>query len=197
MAARSPSLEPRGTDNSARRWTVADVLNAFYVPVYDMARLLTATSVVDDLDPLELARDHDRWKWVCHQPYVFLTFFAQLHQLRRETQNGKYGDRALFADPDLVAACMHFYQTLDTAVLDVQPHLAGQYVHRLLFIEERLRLSRFRYDVMSKRADRSEKIRQAWEEGRYQQALALYFAAYMLDALPALAPPALQSVAVD
>ena len=157
-ATRTPRLSKRG------------VLAVFYGPVLDLARLQQATDVPQDLDPVELARGEDRWRWSVSPPMQVLKLWADLQALRKEVQ-GAAAHASQPADPDLVRGCMHLYHTMDDAVLHVSPQLASWFVRRLLVSEERLEDSR----VLSVKIEVANRIEELWQRGDYRSSLALCF----------------------
>ena len=157
-ATRTPRLSKRG------------VLAVFYGPVLDLARLQQATDVPQDLDPVELARGEDRWRWSVSPPMQVLKLWADLQALRKEAQ-GAAAHASQPADADLVRGCMHLYHTMDDAVLHVSPQLASWFVRRLLVSEERLEDSR----VLSANSDVADRIDRLWQRGEFRRSLALHF----------------------
>jgi len=155
------------------------LLAVFYGPVLDLARLVQATDVPRDLDPVEIARGEDRWRWSVSPPMQVLKLWADLQAVRKEVQAAHASADAASrpadpasrpADPDLVRGCMHLYHTMDDAVLHVSPQLASWFVGRLLVGEERLEDSR----VLSARRDVADGIERLWQGGEFQRSLALY-----------------------
>lgn len=170
MAARGDARPRSAYATLPPRLSQRGLLAVFYGPVLDLARLQQATDVPQDLDPVELARGEDRWRWSVSPPMQVLKLWADLQALRKEAQ-GAAAHASQPADADLVRGCMHLYHTMDDAVLHVSPQLASWFVRRLLVSEERLEDSR----VLSANSDVADKIEQLWQRGEFRRALALHF----------------------
>ena len=165
----------------------AELVDVFYHPVHDMALLCQASAVESSLDPLELARDHDRWKWCCTLPSMVEKLWADLYELRKKKQRAAPENGQRSVNSDLLEGCMHFYATIDTLVLEVKPELAGRYMHCMIGIHNHLH--QYEYNVLSSTAQESDSILDEWQQGKYQNSLALYFTAQIKHALKLDAPP--------
>ena len=188
------------------RLTLDGLLAAFYTPVLELARLMQATAVPEDLDPAEIARSEahgeDRWRWSASLPMQVEKLWANLQAVRKQLQRAlertpdeqaRRRLRAQPADADLVGGCMHLRRNLEYFVQHVTPQLAGWFVHRQLVFVENLQRQRPvptlpAHSVLSDDAAVAQRIRKAWELGAFQHALALYFRAQITDALARLAP---------
>jgi hypothetical protein len=177
----------------APRLTQDGLLAVFYTPVLELARLMQATAVPQDLDPLELARrtGEDRWYWSASLPMQVEKLWADLQAVRTRLQrdlarerddDARKRRRAQPADADLVRGCMHLYNTLDSVVRHVTPQLAAWFVNRQVVFADRLPS---KYRVLSGDPVVADNIRRAWEAGAFQRALALYFRAQITEALDA------------
>jgi len=146
-----------------------------------------AGAVESSLDPLEIARDQDRWKWCCTLPSVVEKLWADLYELRKKKQQSSPENGQRSVNRDLIEGCMHFYETIDTLVLEVKPELAGRYMYRMIGIHNRLH--QYEYNVLSSTVQESDSILDEWQQGKYQNSLARYFNAQIEDALKLDAPP--------
>ena len=194
------------------RLTNHELLTVFYAHVLELARLMQASEVPQDLDPVEIARSEDRWSWSVWLPMQVEKLWADLQAVRKQVARAlaanarAEAERAAgreaedvrdeggqLADQDLVRGCMHLYDTMDAVVQHVTPHLAGMFVFRLVEIADHLPPGFVqRIPVLSRRPDVAVYIRRAWKAGAYQHALAKYFKAQIseeLHALGAAAPP--------
>lgn len=172
-----------------------ELLTVFYTHVLELTRLLQASQVPQDLDPVEIARSEDRWSWSASLPMQIEKLWADLQAVRKqvaralaanaraaaERAKGKDAkdvpsEGAQPADEHLVEGCMHLYDTMDAVVQHVTPHLAGMFVFRLLEIADHLPEDFVqRIPVLSIKQDVSKDIRLTWKKGEYQRALATYF----------------------
>jgi hypothetical protein len=197
-------MPARGTYNEPDRrneyltWqpglTKDGLLAVFYTPVLELARLMQATAVPQDLDPVELARrtGEDRWYWSASLPMQVEKLWADLQAVRKQLQRAMRGEpderarkrlRAQPADADLVRGCMHLYSTLDVVVLHVTPQLAACFLNRQVVFADRLPST---YHVLSRDPVVAENIRRMWQAGAYQRALAMYFRAQITEKLDAI-----------
>ena len=172
-----------------------ELLTVFYTHVLELARLLQASQVPQDLDPVEIARSEDRWSWSTSLPMQVEKLWADLQGVRKQVARalawnaraaakrakGKHAkdvpsEGVKPADEHLVEGCMHLYYTMDNVVQHVTPHLAGMFVFRLLEIADHLE-EHFvqRIPVLSSREEVAKNIRLTWKKGEYQRALATYF----------------------
>jgi hypothetical protein len=188
------------------RLTNQGLLKVFYAHVLELARLLQASEVPHDLDPVEIARSEDRWSWSVSLPMQVEKLWADLQAVRKqvaralaanaraqaERAQGRQAadvrdEGAQPADKDLVQGCMHLYYTMEAVVQHVTPHLAGMFVFRLLEIADHLPPGFVqRIPVLSRDAEVATNIRRAWQTGAYQHALAKYFKAQIAEELHAL-----------
>lgn len=91
------------------------------------------------------------------------------------------------ADKDLVKGCMHLYNTMDVLVRYVTPELAKNFILRLLEIARGLPqwwVEKNR--VLSRRPSVAASIREVYNRGQYQDALAMYFKTRIGEELYAL-----------
>jgi len=183
-----------------------ELLTVFYTHVLELTRLLQASQVPQDLDPVEIARSEDRWSWSASLPMQIEKLWADLQAVRKqvaralaanaraaaERAKGREAkdvrdEGAQPADEHLVEGCMHLYDTMDAVVQHVTPHLAGMFVFRLLEKADHLPPGFVqRIPVLSRRPDVAVYIRRAWKIGAYQHALAKYFKAQIAEELQAL-----------
>ena len=172
-----------------------ELLTVFYTHVLELTRLLQASQVPQDLDPMEIARSEDRWGWSASLPMQIEKLWADLQAVRKQVARALAANaRAAakrakgkdakdvpsegnqMADKHLVEGCMHLYDTMDAVVQHVTPHLAGMFVFRLLEIADHLPEDFVqRIPVLSIKPDVSKDIRLTWKKGEYQRALATYF----------------------
>jgi hypothetical protein len=197
-------MPARGTYNEPDRrneyltWqpglTKDGLLAVFYTPVLELARLMQATAVPQDLDPVELARrtGEDRWYWSVALPMQIEKLWADLQAVRKQLQRDMRGEpderarmrlRAQPADADLLRGCMHLYSTMDAVVVHVTPQLAAWFVNRQLVFADRLPSE---YRVLAYDPVVASNIRRMWQAGAYQRALALYFKAQITEKLGVL-----------
>jgi hypothetical protein len=189
-----------------QKFTNHELLTVFYTHVLELTRLLQASQVPQDLDPVEIARSEDRWSWSASLPMQVEKLWADLQAVRKrvapslaanaraaaERAEGKdakdvpsSGNQE--ADKHLVEGCMHLYDTMDAVVQHVTPHLAGMFVFRLVEIADHLDEEFVqRIPVLSRDAEVATNIRRAWQAGAYQRALAKYFTAQIAEELHAL-----------
>jgi hypothetical protein len=188
------------------RLTNQGLLKVFYAHVLELARLLQASEVPHDLDPVEIARSEDRWSWSASLPMQVEKLWADLQAVRKrvapslaanaraaaERAEGKdakdvpsSGNQE--ADKHLVEGCMHLYDTMDAVVQHVTPHLAGMFVFRLVEIADHLDEEFVqRIPVLSSNKEVAKNIRLTWKKGEYQKALATYFRVQIKEELNAL-----------
>ena len=188
------------------RLTKRELLAVFYAHVLDLARLMQASVVPQDLDPAEIARGEDRWNWSVSLPMQVEKLWADLQAVRKQVARALAANARAAAkrakgreakdvrdegvqpaDEHLVEGCMHLYDTMDAVVQHVTPHLAGMFVFRLLEKADHLPPGFVqRIPVLSRRPDVAVYIRRAWKIGAYQHALAKYFKAQIAEELQAL-----------
>jgi hypothetical protein len=188
------------------RLTNQELLTVFYTHVLELTRLLQASQVPQDLDPVEIARSEDRWSWSASLPMQVEKLWADLQAVRKrvapslaanaraaaERAEGKdakdvpsSGNQQ--ADKHLVEGCMHLYDTMDAVVQYVTPHLAGMFVFRLVEIADHLDEEFVqRIPVLSSNKEVAKNIRLTWKKGEYQKALATYFRVQIKEELNAL-----------
>ena len=172
-----------------------ELLTVFYTHVLELTRLLQASQVPQDLDPVEIARSEDRWSWSASLPMQIEKLWADLQAVRKQVARALAANARAAAkrakgreakdvrdegvqpaDEHLVEGCMHLYDTMDAVVQHVTPHLAGMFVFRLLEIADHLPEDFVqRIPVLSIKPDVSKDIRLTWKKGEYQRALATYF----------------------
>ena len=182
------------------------LLTVFYTHVLELARLLQASQVPQDLDPVEIARSEDRWSWSASLPMQVEKLWADLQAVRKQvapslaanaraaTERAEGKDAKdvpsegnQMADKHLVEGCMHLYDTMDAVVQHVTPHLAGMFVFRLVEIADHLPENFVqRIPVLSSNPDVAKNLRLTWKKGEYQNALATYFRVQIREELDAL-----------
>jgi hypothetical protein len=210
------------------RLTNTGLLKVFYAHVLELARLVQASEVPRDLDPANIARGEDPWRWSVSLPMQVEKLWADLQAVRKQVaralawnararyaralaakdraERARAGGRqpeyvreedewpadvrdegAQPADKDLLKGCMHLYHIMDAVVLFVTPELAKNFVLRLLEIAKTLPADLAdKIPVLSRRPDVAGSISQAWQDGQYPRALAMYFKAQIRDELDAL-----------
>lgn len=210
------------------RLTKRGLLTVFYAHVLDLARLMQASVVPQDLDPVEIARSEDRWSWSVSLPMQVEKLWADLQEVRKQVARALDWNararqaRALAAkdrveraralgrspenvreedewpadvpdegvqpaDKDLVKGCMYLYNTMDVVVRYVTQELAKNFVLRLLEIARALPQAWVEKNrVLSRSPDVVRNIRQSYDLGEYQQALATYFQAQIREELEAV-----------
>lgn len=210
MSARNLYTAPQNEYLIRRRelpkLTNHELLTVFYTHVLELARLLQASQVPQDLDPVEIARSEDRWSWSASLPMQVEKLWADLQAVRKqvapslaanaraeaERAEGKDAkdvpsEGKQMADKHLVEGCMHLYDTMDAVVQHVTPHLAGMFVFRLVEIADHLPENFVqRIPVLSSNPDVAKNIRLTWKKGEYQNALATYFRVQIREELDAL-----------
>ena len=184
-----------------------ELLTVFYTHVLELTRLLQASQVPQDLDPVEIARSEDRWSWSASLPMQVEKLWADLQAVRKQVARALAANARAAAkrakgreakdvrdegvqpaDEHLVEGCMHLYDTMDAVVQHVTPHLAGMFVFRLLEIADHLPEDFVqRIPVLSIKPDVSKDIRLTWKKGEYQRALATYFQVQIREELDFLA----------
>ena len=190
------------------RLTNHELLTVFYAHVLELARLMQASEVPQDLDPVEIARSEDRWSWSVSLPMQVEKLWADLQAVRKQVARALAANARAAAqrakgreakdvrdegvqpaDEHLVEGCMHLYDTMDAVVQHVTPHLAGMFVFRLLEIADHLPENFVqKIPVLSSNPAVAENIRLTWKEGEYQRALATYFQVQISEELDALRP---------
>lgn len=66
------------------RLTKRELLAVFYTHVFELARLMQASVVPQDLDPAEIARGEDRWNWSVSLPMQVEKLWADLQAVRKQ-----------------------------------------------------------------------------------------------------------------
>jgi hypothetical protein len=66
------------------RLTKRELLAVFYTHVFELARLMQASVVPQDLDPVEIARSEDRWSWSVSLPMQVEKLWADLQEVRKQ-----------------------------------------------------------------------------------------------------------------
>ena len=61
-----------------------ELLTVFYTHVLELTRLLQASQVPQDLDPVEIARSEDRWSWSASLPMQVEKLWADLQSVRKQ-----------------------------------------------------------------------------------------------------------------
>lgn len=65
-------------------FTNHELLTVFYTHVLELTRLLQASQVPQDLDPVEIARSEDRWSWSASLPMQVEKLWADLQAVRKQ-----------------------------------------------------------------------------------------------------------------
>ncbi len=61
-------------------------MTVFYTHVLELARLVQASKVPQDLDPVEIVRREDRWSWSVSLPLQVKKLWADLQAVRKQVQ---------------------------------------------------------------------------------------------------------------
>jgi hypothetical protein len=72
------------------RLTNHELLTLFYAHVLELARLMQASEVPQDLDPVEIARSEDRWSWSVTLPMQVEKLWADLQAVRQQPANTQF-----------------------------------------------------------------------------------------------------------
>ena len=160
--------------------SVDTLLRAFYQPVFDMARLVQTSAVESSLDiEADFAGGKDQWRQCCELPTLIEKLWADLYEQRtRVPMNLRHTKTA---NPALLAGCMYVYNNIDQIAAAVTDKLAGQFMHRFVFMYRRLDIPSL--NVLSKDAQRSGRIAALWQEKKYRESLAQYFRAQIDEQL--------------
>ncbi len=164
--------------------TVQDLLNVYYAPIWDLARLCEASAVKRDLDPAEARMDPEAigdrehtWHWCCTEPVQLMKLWSDLYQLRLKVP---YGDRQQFAPPQLFDDCRSVYDMLETLTLLIEPRLAKLYMDSILFIDTN---TYYKGQILSKDPLVSGHIRLLYSDGLYSQSVKAYMKERIDEAL--------------
>jgi len=163
--------------------TVQDLLNVYYAPFWDLARLCEASAVERDLDPAKARTDPEAiggrehtWHWCCTEPVQLMKLWSDLYQLRLKAP---YGDRQQFAPPQLFDDCLSVYDMLGTLTLLIEPRLAKRYMYYILFIDTN---TYYNGEILSKDKFTSGSIRKLYMDGSYSQSVQAYIKARIDEA---------------
>jgi hypothetical protein len=164
--------------------TVQDLLNVYYAPFWDLARLCGASAVERDLDPAKARKDPEAiggrehtWHWCCTEPVQLMKLWSDLYQLRLKVP---YGDRKQFAPPQLFDDCRSVYDMLETLTLLIEPGLAKLYMDYILFIDTNN--TYYKGEILSKDKSTSESIKKLYMDGSYSQSVGAYIKARIDEA---------------
>lgn len=172
--------------------TVQDMLNVYYAPTWDLARLCEASAVDHELDPAKAREDPNAigeksdvwgmrehtWHWCCTEPMQLMKVWSDLYQLRLAVP---YGERQQLAPPKLFQDCLAVYERLDTSAQLIHPHLAKQYMDYILFIDDN---TYYRGQILSRNPIMSAHIKLLCADGMHRQAVAAYIRARIDEASP-------------
>lgn len=170
-----------GRPAAARGLSVDTLLRAFYQPMFDIARLVQTSAVESSLDvstDVELGKD--QWRLCCELPTLLEKLWADLYEQRRTVPASLR--RAKTAEAALVDGCMHVLKNMDQVALLIAERLAGQFMHRLVFLHDKLDESGS--SVLSGDVGTSQRIAWLWRQQRNRESLARYFEAQMGEQLP-------------
>lgn len=163
--------------------TVQDLLNVYYAPFWDLARLCEASAEERDLDPAKARKDPEAiggrehtWHWCCTEPVQLMKLWSDLYQLRMKVP---YGDRQQFAPPQLFDDCLSVYDRLGTLTLLIEPRLAKMYMDYILFIDTN---TYYKGQILSKDRLTSGHIRQLYSDKRYSESVGAYIKARIDEA---------------
>lgn len=158
--------------------TVKKLLQAFYDPVWDMARLLEASAVERDLDPAKAKNDphaiggrEHTWHFCCTEPMQLMKVWADLYQLRLDVA---YGDRQQAAPPKLIENCKAVYDMLENLALLIEPHWAKRYMDYMFLISTHSDATGQTYLV---KQTPSKSVKTLCDQGMYIQAVGKYIKA--------------------
>ena len=156
------------------------LLRVFYQPFLDLTRLEQATVVPRYLDP-DKTRDEDPWRWSAEMPMQVEKLWSSMQELREQVQRSP--EKASNpADAKLVQGCMHLLSIMHQEALQVDQALAMLFIQRLLGISN----EHAQYTVTFPHgASVKEQVQNAWNDGKYQEALDLYFETLIDDSLDA------------
>ena len=145
------------------------LLEAFYEPVFDLARLAQTSEVIRSLDAgRDVAEGRDTWRLRCELPMLLEKMWADLQQLRYVPDNRR---RRRAAPAALLEGCVHLYTGMRTAVEVVSEELARRYMQRAVDLHLRTSWT----PVLSSDPAKAEMIRRLLEAGQAREALAMYF----------------------
>jgi hypothetical protein len=168
-----------------RGMSVDTLLRAFYQLMLDIARLVQTYAVERSLDAdrvsdtdSELGKD--RWRLCCELPKLLEKLWADLYeQLRKVPVNLR---RTQTAEAALVDGCMYVYKNMDQIASLVAERLAGQFMHSLIFLHDKLNESCL--IVLSGDVRNSQLVIELWQQHLNRESLARYFEAQMGEQLP-------------
>ena len=168
--------------------SVDTLLRAFYQPMFDIARLVQTSAVERSLAAAggagngdtdsELGKD--QWRLCCELPTLLEKLWADLYEQRRKVPVSLRRTQA--AEAALVDGCMYVYRNMDQIASLVAERLAGQFMHRLIFLHDKLNESGL--CVLSGDVRKSRLVIELWQQHRNRESLARYFEAQMGEQLP-------------
>lgn len=172
-------------NTEVRGVSVDTLLRAFYQPMFDIARLVQTSAVERSLDAdgagdtdSELGKDG--WRLCCELPTLLEKLWADLYEQRRKVPVSLR--RTQTAEAALVDGCMYVYRNMDQIASLVAERLAGQFMHRLIFLHDKLNESGL--SVLSGDVRKSQLVIELWQQHRNRESLARYFEAQMEEQLP-------------
>lgn len=168
--------------------SVDTLLRAFYQPMFDIARLVQTSAVERSLaaaggagnGDTDSALGKDQWRLCCELPTLLEKLWADLYEQRRKVPASLRRTQA--AEAALVDGCMYVYRNMDQIASLVLERLAGQFMHRLIFLHEKLNESGL--SVLSGDVRKSRLVIELWKQHRNRESLARYFEAQMGEQLP-------------
>ena len=168
--------------------SVDTLLRAFYQPMFDIARLVQTSAVERSLaaaggagnGDTDSALGKDQWRLCCELPTLLEKLWADLYEQRRKVPVSLRRTQA--AEAALVDGCMYVYRNMDQIASLVAERLAGQFMHRLIFLHDKLDESGL--CVLSGDVRKSRLVIELWQQHRNRESLARYFEAQMGEQLP-------------
>jgi hypothetical protein len=146
------------------------LLEAFYEPVFDLARLAQTCEVSRSLDARrDVAEGRDTWRLRCELPMLLEKMWADLQQLRYVPDKRR---RRRAAPAALLEGCIHLYTGMRTAVMPVvSEELSQLYMQRAVDLHLRTPWT----PVLSSDSVKAGRIMQLLGAGQAREALAMYF----------------------
>jgi hypothetical protein len=185
-------------NTEVRGVSVDTLLRAFYQPMFDIARLVQTSAVERSLaaaggagsgdtgngdtgnGDTDSALGKDQWRLCCELPTLLEKLWADLYEQRRKVPVSLRRTQA--AEAALVDGCMYVYRNMDQIASLVAERLAGQFMHRLIFLHDKLDESGL--CVLSGDVRKSRLVIELWQQHRNRESLARYFEAQMGEQLP-------------
>jgi hypothetical protein len=152
------------------------LLEAFYEPLFDLARLAQTSEVERSLDAeRDVAEGRDTWRLRCELPTLLEKLWADLQQLRYVRDEAR---RRRAAPAALLAGCRHLYAGMQTAVMQaVSEELARDYMARAVALHRRTPWT----PVLSSDPAKAAAIVELCRRGRAREALAEYFSCRVFE----------------